>query len=810
MNSSTPRRRETISLAVLIAMVLAFFTPALGKTFIFRDAFNLFYPYKATMAEELRGLSAGLWNPYETMGSSFVGELATGWFYPGNICFMALSPDAGYRLFIVGHYLMAAVFAWFWTGAFCRSAAARSLGALSYCLSGYMLSQSGMPDMLAAAAWLPGTLWLASLYLEKRRIFLALLFGASLSMPVLAGRAEGVIINGLAACAWIALGSEGTTLRERVAPAAALLGLGGVTGAALAMVQLAPSWELGRLSMKGQGFPLEIATLWSFHPGRLLEFLMSSPWGRFWPETTYSAWDITGWEGHYPWSLTMYLGLPAVIFAALALFSPPKKRSAMVLALLAAAVLFSAGKYGPLYGIAHRVVPLLAMFRYPGKYMILAALVLSGAAAFGLGRAEQLLAGAGSAARSRLVRAMAAAGALIAVVSMVLGAVSFNNGQASEAGGQLAMGALHALAVMALLAMALFAAIRFRAPRLLGWAALAAAFFDLGLANHWVPAYAASSIYSEEPRALAIMREHSEENGLGLFDEKGRAKLGEFRVLREHAEPTVWGLSSVPGGYNLERHRRWEYHTLKPNFNFMRGVEELTGYTAAATADFDRVMKTQLHIRTMMLYNVRFAIVPWQGSELDGRGARRVGSDYSYGFRVLELNRTLPRAYLVGRSIRLADPMERTELLAGHDFTSAVVLEDSPGLPDRADEADIGLIPADISSYEPERVEIAVDSPAAAYLVLSDSWFPGWEAKVNGEPADILKANFLVRAVRVPAGKSSLVFTYRPGPYMIGKWVSLAALTILVLAAGREILSALRRGHGPRESLARGEPEVGG
>ena len=66
---------------------------------------------------------------------------------------------------------------------------------------------------------------------------------------------------------------------------------------------------------------------------------------------------------------------------------------------------------------------------------------------------------------------------------------------------------------------------------------------------------------------------------------------GRFRLMREPIEPSEWELSSFPGGSTLEKQRRWELHTLMPNFNFLWGIEELTGYTAAVTADYDRLMR---------------------------------------------------------------------------------------------------------------------------------------------------------------------------------------------------------------------------
>ncbi|MCC6892885.1 MAG: YfhO family protein [Anaerolineae bacterium] len=69
---------------------------------------------------------------------------------------------------------------------------------------------------------------------------------------------------------------------------------------------------------------------------------------------------------------------------------------------------------------------------------------------------------------------------------------------------------------------------------------------------------------------------------------------------------------------------------------------------------------------------------------------------------------------------------------------------------------------ATIVSYTPERVEVQVTSSAPAYLVLTDAYYPGWVATVNGETAPILRADLMFRAVAVEAGSSTVVFEYRP------------------------------------------------
>lgn len=95
-----------------------------------------------------------------------------------------------------------------------------------------------------------------------------------------------------------------------------------------------------------------------------------------------------------------------------------------------------------------------------------------------------------------------------------------------------------------------------------------------------------------------------------------------------------------------------------------------------------------------------------------------------------------------------------------------------------------------ITIYTAERVEIQVQTPERAYLILTDAYYPGWHATVNGQPAVIQRADVMFRAVPVPAGESTVVFEYRPGWWplapVIGAAAWAAALVMVVITGRRK------------------------
>src|SRR5262249_59672978 len=84
--------------------------------------------------------------------------------------------------------------------------------------------------------------------------------------------------------------------------------------------------------------------------------------------------------------------------------------------------------------------------------------------------------------------------------------------------------------------------------------------------------------------------------------------------------------------------------------------------------------------------------------------------------------------------------------------------------------------------YPAERVPVDVDARTPAYLVLSDTFAPGWSATVDGRPTPIRPAYVAFRAVPVSPGQHTVVFTYRPAGFTLGLgltgWGVVAALVL--------------------------------
>jgi hypothetical protein len=76
-------------------------------------------------------------------------------------------------------------------------------------------------------------------------------------------------------------------------------------------------------------------------------------------------------------------------------------------------------------------------------------------------------------------------------------------------------------------------------------------------------------------------------------------------------------------------------------------------------------------------------------------------------------------------------------------------------------------------------IEMMARSRDSSYLVLSDTYYPGWEAAIDGVETPVLRCNYAMRAIALPPGEHHVSFMFRPLSFRIGAWVSLLSLLFL-------------------------------
>jgi len=179
---------------------------------------------------------------------------------------------------------------------------------------------------------------------------------------------------------------------------------------------------------------------------------------------------------------------------------------------------------------------------------------------------------------------------------------------------------------------------------------------------------------------------------------------------------------------------------------------------------------------------------------------------HSGDVKIYQTLEALPRAFVAHEAHLVADDAAALALMRDPAFDpgQTVVLAMEAGSPAdeslRANGSSGGRegTRVKILSYEPERVRLRADLETTGYLVLTDTYYPGWQVTVDGRPATIQRADVAFRAVELTAGEHLVEFQYRPENVLLGLGLSVAgwllwslAFIVLLLRTGRKATSSV-------------------
>jgi hypothetical protein len=155
----------------------------------------------------------------------------------------------------------------------------------------------------------------------------------------------------------------------------------------------------------------------------------------------------------------------------------------------------------------------------------------------------------------------------------------------------------------------------------------------------------------------------------------------------------------------------------------------------------------------------------------------------------------LPRAMVVHQAEATPDDEMALSRLRSPDFDPAktVLLAADQAMP--GGEALSETDKADLISYESRRVVVRAQMASQGYLVLTDAWYPGWHARLDGQEVPLLRADLIFRAVYLPAGEHLIEFVYIPKPFQIGLFISVSAVLLLGALWVWDLRAMARRAH---------------
>jgi hypothetical protein len=791
----TGRRRwywGLLAVAISLFPVSNVFT--LSNIFYARDLTLAFRPRFLFLRSCILSGTWPLWDPYPANGQPAVNDALYQLFHLPSLAIRLLLPELiAYNTWVAMPVPLAALGMYLYLRRHVGRPAA-SLGAIAFAVAGPTVSTTNFPNLSWSVACVPFVFWAIDRLAERRRAADAVVVAAVVSTQALAGEPVTLAATLAIAAAYVVWPLGGFRDRRVLFMSAAAM----LLGVMLAAVQFVPLAKAGQASVRGL---MEPDNFWAFHPLALLELVTPHFFGDYFnSQLAEMTWMVALNSGREPFYYTMYMGVPILLAASVAAFSGRPRTTFWAIVVLAC-VIASMGSYTPFYPALQWSIPGLRAFRFPVKYLSLAAIGVSTLAAF---TCDWMIKG-DVPSRSRRI-AIGVALTLAAVAYGFIGwqlvaprlpiyltyklAALVHVRSPIQAAEFLIFRARPLLTVLFLkVVCATFLVViasSKRPERRLAFAVLwAFAAVDLLAANSSVnPTMPLSLLGTPKWVSLLPSDMHERVYVGGRID--GYVQVTDVDAPKYIAEipgtnqmemrfVTVNEMAFQPSGWHIRESLSYDLPLLWP----ITHTKTINRFRNAPREDRMRFLE-----RTGTRYYVLPAPAP--------AGVRPLAS--LRGVEQLKLYEARPnvrRTYVVPDALIGGDTDWAIEGLFQSRFDPAagVLVSETPppasGMPGPGVRGSAEFIEDAVN-----RVSIRAGLPADGYLALLDSYDPDWHVEVDGAPAPMIRANGLFRAVHLTGGQHVVTFTYRPRAFYTGLAVTVAAALTLALWC---VLDARRR-----------------
>lgn len=272
---------------------------------------------------------------------------------------------------------------------------------------------------------------------------------------------------------------------------------------------------------------------------------------------------------------------------------------------------------------------------------------------------------------------------------------------------------------------------------------------------------------------LLLLMDLGNVTGYGYPHGLETARVADLHHFSENQDILPW-LQKQPGPFRIDV----DVHEIPFNYGDWFGIDVFGGYTASLPANMMRL--GWYRERTRNLYGAKYWI---------SRGRRDPDQVEVYQFRsglkAYENPGALPRVWTIHQAFAISSESEIPSTYNSLQFDprrQAFFLGETPKLSPCAAEDRVALVQADFNS-----LTIHADMQCQGMVILSDNWFPGWTATVDGRPTRIWEADTAIRGVEVPGGSHRVEMRYRPLTVILG------ALLFALSLAGLAALAWLRK-----------------
>jgi hypothetical protein len=785
--AALPAPRFAFGWASLVYAVctLSLAYPALAGRFLVNshsDQYIAGYAFREFAASTLRATGQfPLWNPYLFGGMPYIAAMHGDIFYPTFLLRMVMPTDVAMTWGFIIHVFLSGLFTFGFLRTIGYSFYGSLIGGIAYMMSGQIASyvSPGHDGKLFVSALFPLALWMLYRGIRGGKSWSWGAFALIVGLCVLSPHPQLLQYTLLASGAYALFLAFATLDGVKLPRVVAIRRLGAalaavVVGLAVGAVQYLPVRDYVAWSPRAGGLSdYRLATSYAWNPEELLNVYLPQ----------FSGMLDNYWGRNIIHLHSDYVGVVVLILAGAAFIGlrgdPRRKQILFWSGALIVALLWSLGSSTPFYRIPYAIVPGTKYFRAPATIFFVGTLAIA------------LLAGAGAErflqrrVSHRYLIGWMIAGGVIALLASVGGLNSVAESFVDERlfdrvlanRRDLFVGAWRSFLFVAVTAGLGLAILRGKVSgRAAAWGLAALMAFDLWTIEriYWMFMPRAASIYASDPIIDALKSEPQP-----------------ARVIAFAVRPTPQRDAFL--GYDaLMTHRIRQmlgYHG-----NQLGRYNELVG----PNSDDNRMFSPNV----LQLTNTRYFLtnipeLPFIGNTTLVKGpVRNASGDTVYLYR---FNAENPYSWVTPVAVKAPDEQVLATLLNPRFEVKRAALFDTSA--NVAVSRDVQTLPpplainTSVRHYEPGKVAIDLSAPApqGSSLVVSENYYPGWTATVDGKPGRLGRADYTLIGVELPAGTRRVELNFTSPSYQRGKVITWFAIAVGFLMLGAGIWRDRRR-----------------
>lgn len=711
-------RQDFICFSVFIILLLVFFGRLFftDATLYARDISHYYRPMCFLSAESIQRGIFPFWNPYVSCGQPFLAVLQHGLLYPVSLITFLFPFETAFKFVFIIPFILAGLGIYLLLRSFQLSPAAGLSAVVLFCFGGVMTSLVTLLTTLTAAGWLSFVcLFFIKAQSQKKWFGWALLAALGLALEFFAGQPEIVYLSVLVLLIFSLLANPRHYLAS-----AKILGMIVSLTVLFILLELLPFWQLLKLSSRETFSTWEAQTYWSLSPGQLLD--------------VFSAWfNRPEAADHQEWLSNLFFGGGGIFLAGYGLFSGKLKKPWSAIMIVTILGLFLAfGKYTFFYQAMVKLLPGLKAIRYPVKFYFLFNWGLVLLAAAGWSRWFQSPV-ADKQDRTRIPWPVSGILFVSAGTILLLGY------------GFLSWPVLFLDA--GLLSAFIGGLCLFR------WPAKWQGYGQAGLIAILFYSSAIHTYNTEKLVPITAIKHHGtfKKQLDTLAYERYAFTPKTYAVLTGSAQDT----KNFAVKYNQNDLSLWES---VPNMAMIghefvaRGYESIYLNNYYSFYSLISFQPSPGSSQIMDLLGIKYLVSIW---DLTDQKYDLVKQNV---WQIYLNKNVFPRVFLTNNNVQAVDLTS-----AMHKIKEDIVYETT----------------AKIIKYDLNEVVIEAASDRNSTLVLTDTYYPGWQAAIDGRAAAIFPAYYMMRGISVPPGKHTVVFEYLPANF---RWAALVTVGAYLLS----------------------------